>query len=127
MFTKENGGASMQVKMSNKGTNLIVSLIGEIDHHSAELIRNKVDSEIVKATTKNVLMDFSKVSFMDSSGIGVVVGRYKSIVQLKGNLYIINPSIQIRKIFEMSGINKMVPIYDTIDIAMQNIAQNIAG
>lgn len=111
----------MQVKLSNKGTTLIVNVIGELDHHCAEYIRQKVDHEMIKSTTKNIIFDFSKISFMDSSGIGVIIGRYKNIQQLNGKIAMIHVSDQIKKIFEMSGLLKIIPLYDNLDNAMNNI------
>ena len=67
----------MKVKISYKGTILIASLEGELDHHSAQYVRQKIDSELMKSSNRDMILDFSKVSFMDSSGIGVVIGRYK--------------------------------------------------
>lgn len=112
----------MQVKISSRGSNVIVSLIGELDHHSAQLARTKIDSEIIKVTTKVVIIDFSKVTFMDSSGIGVVVGRYKNLKELNGDLILINLSPQIRRIFEMSGILRQIKVFDSIDMAISSIA-----
>ncbi|MCR4437011.1 MAG: anti-sigma F factor antagonist [Clostridiales bacterium] len=109
----------MQIKLSNRGTTLIVSILGELDHHSGEDVRNKVDGEIIKSTTKNVIFDFGKVNFMDSSGIGVIMGRFKNIQKLNGKMAVINLSQQIRRIFEMSGLLKFIPVYDNIDSALR--------
>ena len=65
----------MQVKFSNKGKTLVVSVSGELDHHSAEFLREKIDGEIIKSTTRNIIFELSKLSFMDSSGIGVDTGQ----------------------------------------------------
>ncbi len=108
----------MQVKFSSKGTTLVIGIIGELDHHSAEYIRSKMDSEMMKSTTKNILFDFAKVGFMDSSGIGVIMGRYKNIQKLGGRAGIVNPNEQIRKIFEMSGIFRIMPLYENMDSAL---------
>lgn len=108
----------MHLKLQNKGTTLIVSIIGELDHHSTEYIKQRVDGEIIKSTTKNIVFDFSKVSFMDSSGIGVIMGRYKNVENLNGKTAIINVNAQIRRIFEMSGLLRLIPIYDNIDSAI---------
>lgn len=110
----------MQVKFSNKGTTLIIGIIGELDHHSAEYIRTKIDAEMVKSTTKHIIFDFSKVSFMDSSGIGVIIGRYKNIQKLNGRAAIVNPNLQIKKIFEMGGIFKLMPLYESMDEALND-------
>lgn len=111
----------MKVKISYKGSTLIAGIIGELDHHSAEYIRGKIDSELIKATTKNVILDFSKVSFMDSSGIGVIMGRYKNVSKLNGKLSVINVNDQMKRIFEMSGLLKVIPTYDNIDVAMNKM------
>jgi len=111
----------LKVKISYKGSTLIAGIIGELDHHSAEYIRGKIDSELIKATTKNVILDFSKVSFMDSSGIGVIMGRYKNVSKLNGKLSVINVNDQMMRIFEMSGLLKVIPTYDNIDVAMNKM------
>jgi stage II sporulation protein AA (anti-sigma F factor antagonist) len=108
----------LNVKISYKGSTLIASIVGDLDHHSAEYIREKIDSELIKATTKNLIIDFSKVTFMDSSGIGVIMGRYKNIQKLNGKLSVANVSDQVMRIFEMSGLLKIIPAYDNIDVAL---------
>ena len=111
----------LQVKLSNRGNTLIIGITGELDHHCAEYIRHKVDGEITKATTKNLIFDFSKLSFMDSSGIGVIMGRYKNIQKLNGKLATVNVNAQIRRILEMSGLLKIIPVYDNVDSAINNM------
>lgn len=111
----------MQVKLSNKGTTLIVGIVGELDHHSAEYIRQKVDGEIIKSSTKNVIFDLSNVSFMDSSGIGVIMGRFKNVQKLSGKTVLIGLNDHIKRIFDMAGLLKIIPEYDNVDIALKNM------
>ena len=111
----------MEVKFSKQGTTLIICIIGELDHHSAEYIRHKIDSEILKATIKNAIFDFSKLSFIDSSGLGVIMGRYKNVQQLNGKVAVVNINAQTKRIIEMSGILKLIPEYDSIDTAINNM------
>lgn|GEM_PF-18010 len=111
----------LHVKFSKRGQALIVSIVGELDHHSAEYIKSKVDSEIIKSSTKNMIFDFSKVSFMDSSGIGTIIGRYKKIKNLNGKTAIANISPQTKRIIEMSGLLKIIQIYESIDIAVSEM------
>jgi len=111
----------LKVKISYKGNTLIAGIIGELDHHSAEYVREKIDSELIKATTKNVIFDFSKVTFMDSSGIGVIMGRFKNVSKLSGKLSVTNVNPQLMRIFEMSGLLKVIPVYDNIDIAINKM------
>lgn len=107
----------MLIKLSNKGTTLIVSVVGELDHHSAEHVRQKIDGELIKASTRNVIFDLSRLSFMDSSGIGVIIGRYKNVKKLDGKMAIVSSNKQVNRIIEMSGISKMIPVYDNIESA----------
>lgn len=118
-YTKEEN--NLQIKFTNRGNTLILSVVGELDHHSAEYIRQKADAEIIKSTTKNLIFDFSKVNFMDSSGIGVIMGRYKYIQQLNGRACFVNVNPQIQRIFEMAGLFKIIPRYDSIDTAINNM------
>lgn len=108
----------MHIKFSNRGTTLIIKVIGELDHHTAEYVRQKIDSEMLKSTTKNIIFDFSELSFMDSSGIGVIIGRYKNIRKLNGKAAVVNTNDQITRILDMSGILKIIPVYKNLDDAV---------
>lgn len=98
---------------------MVINIIGELDHHSAEYIRQKIDNEMIKSRNKNIILDFTKLSFMDSSGIGVIMGRYKNIHRLNGKMLIVNKSLQIDKLLEMSGLKKIVPIYNDTEAAIK--------
>ena len=111
----------MDVKLLRKGTTLIVKIMEDMDHHSAQYLRQKIDFEIVKSTVKNIIFDFSNVNFMDSSGIGVVVGRYKNIQKLNGRAAIVNANPKIMQIFEMSGVLKIIPAYSDMDRAISSM------
>ncbi len=111
----------MDVTFSKRGTTLIAKIRGELDHHTAEYIRRKIDSEIMKSFTKNVIFDFSDISFMDSSGIGVIMGRYKNIRQLHGRVSLVNIKPQLRRIVDMSGILKYVSIHDNVNDAINTM------
>lgn len=111
----------LDVKLSKKGTTLIIRIMEDMDHHSAQYLRQKIDSELVKSTVKNIIFDFSCVNFMDSSGIGVIVGRYKNIQKLNGKAAILNANPKIMQIFEMSGILKIIPAYNDLDAAISSM------
>ncbi|MDP4092497.1 MAG: anti-sigma F factor antagonist [Bacillota bacterium] len=112
----------MQIKVAVKRTNLIVDIAGELDHHYVESVKRKVDSEMINSSVKNIIFDFSNVNFMDSSGIGVIMGRYKMIQKLNGTAVIVNPNSQIRRILEMSGILKIIPVYDNMENAIESLS-----
>lgn len=89
---------------------LVVKIIEEIDHHTTEKIRRKIDNEIIRYMPRKVILDFNKVSFMDSAGIGMIIGRYKMIKMLGGELEIENATRNVRKVLEMSGITKIISL-----------------
>lgn len=111
----------MDIKFSNRGSTLIAVFSGELDHHFAEYARNKIEGELLKATTRNVIFDFSGLSFMDSSGIGVIVGRYANIKKLGGRMAIICKNQKIFRILEISGILKLMPVFDDLNHALNSV------
>ena len=89
---------------------LLIKITEEIDHHSTEKIRRLADNEITRYMPRKVLFDFDKVSFMDSAGIGMIIGRYKTANMLGGTVAMTNVKPSVLKIFEMSGVSKIIPI-----------------
>jgi len=89
---------------------VIFALGGEIDHHKASSLRTELDDMIIQQRPKMLVFDFSNVSFMDSSGIGLVLGRYRLMNSLGGKTEIIGTTKNIRRLFEMSGVNKIIDI-----------------
>lgn len=94
------------------GDYLCVQMPKEIDHHNAEAISEKIDQFIVKRNVNHVLFDFSETEFMDSSGIGILVGRYKKVACFQGKIYLIHMNAQIKKILSVSGIAKYMEILE---------------
>lgn len=97
----------MDIEYVKEDKLLLLKITEEIDHHTTEKIRRKADDEITRYMPRKVIFDFSNVTFMDSAGIGMVLGRYKMIKMLGGNLELKNVNSSINKIFEMSGITKI--------------------
>ena len=81
----------------------------EIDEYVVQNMRRRIDNEIERYMPKEVIFDFNKVSFIDSAGIGLIIGRYKLASMLGGKVEVTNLTVQVRKIFEMSGILKIIP------------------
>ena len=89
---------------------LTVFLCGEIDHHGARSIRAEIDNQILKSMPKLVVMDFSKVTFMDSSGIGLVLARSRFCTDCGATLYVGNVDRQMSKILALAGIRTIQTI-----------------
>lgn len=91
---------------------LTIFLPKEVDHHNAELIRKNADSVIEKNHIKYVIFDFENTEFMDSSGIGAIMGRYRLIHLIGGEVWAVHTNERIRKILMMSGMTKIMQIYE---------------
>jgi len=108
----------MKLTFSNNKNHLIMSVSGEIDHRYATQIRNEADRRIVTYSDSHFIIDLTDVSFMDSSAIGVIIGRYKLVMSLGGTMSIVSCNDTLGRILEMSGIRKIIPIYQTLEEAL---------
>ena len=102
----------MIVDFRKEDKSLIFVLTEDVDQHTSEKIRRKMDNEIKRYIPRKVIFDFSNISFMDSAGIGMVLGRYKLAQMLDGELEIINVNKSMKKIFDMSGVSRIINIIE---------------
>ena len=100
----------MKITYIKKDKRLIFEIEEDIDECCVQKIRRRIDNEIQRYMPKEVIFDFSNVSFMDSAGIGLIIGRYKLLNMIGGELKIANVNTQIQKIFEMSGLLRLIPV-----------------
>ena len=101
----------MEINYLNKDDSVYAELSGELDEYSAEYVRISLD-DLLAGSLKNktkLILDFSKVSFMDSTGIGVLLGRYNKFSKNDIMIYIKNPTSYVNRIFEMTGIYQIIP------------------
>ena len=103
------------------GNTLIVKLKGELDHHVAEKIRADLDDSIVKNRCRNLIFNLSDMRFMDSSGIGVIIGRYKKISQFGGKVAVVQVSEKVDKIFNLAGLYRIINKYKTQNDALNSL------
>ncbi len=89
---------------------LIIKITDEIDECSVQRIRRKADYEIERYMPKRVVFDFDSVTFMDSAGIGLLIGRYKLANMMGGKVELTNLTQSVKKIFEMCGVLKLIPV-----------------
>ena len=102
----------MESKFYKEDKLLVFKITEDIDDHSVQKIRRRADYEIERYMPKRIVFDFDSVTFMDSAGIGLLIGRYKFANMLGARLEISNLTQSVRRIFEMSGILKLIPIVD---------------
>ena len=99
----------MNIKTRINDCVLYISFCGELDEYSANYTRGLLDDAIATNQYNDVVFDLSRLDFMDSTGIGVLLGRYKILKSKKKNMFIYNPSPTIEKIINMSGIYEIMP------------------
>ena len=102
----------MESKFYDKDKLLILKITDEIDDHNVQNIRRKADYEIERYMPKKIIFDFDSVTFMDSAGIGLIIGRYKFANMIGAKLELSNLTQSVRRIFDMSGILKLITTVD---------------
>jgi stage II sporulation protein AA (anti-sigma F factor antagonist) len=114
----DNVKLQSETKISVSGRVLTAAPSGELDYHQAERIRTQIDSAFEKSSCRHILINMSNVSFMDSSGIGMIIGRYKKAETRGGRLVVSNMSDVTSRLFEISGLSKIVTRVDSAKTAM---------
>lgn len=99
----------MMVKSRVYNNTLYILLSGELDEHTSLYTRTTLDKMLSASKYTKVIFDLSQLSFMDSTGIGVLIGRYKKMKNNSVPIYITNPSSHIEKIFQISGLYEIMP------------------
>lgn len=107
--TKKNSSFDSDIS----GKDIRVKIRGEIDHHSAKYIRDGIDELIFAHRPEKLYLNFRDVDFMDSSGLGLIMGRYKLMSIYGGKTYIEDPSHRVLKIIELAKMNRIVEIVTT--------------
>jgi len=100
----------MESEFHEENKMLILKIVDEIDECSAQKIRREADYEIKRYMPRKVVFDFDSVTFMDSAGIGLILGRYKFVNILGGKLEVANLTQSVKRIFEMSGLLRLIPV-----------------
>ena len=98
------------VTASLNGSELTVIIDGEIDHYSARPLRRKIDESLYLYRPRTVALDLSRVAFMDSSGLGLILGRFTLARELGGVLRIVDPNESVSKILELAGTGRLIKI-----------------
>lgn len=99
----------MEIKTRVYKNSLYLMLNGELDEHSSTYTRETLDNILDREIYNQVVVDLNELDFMDSTGIGVMIGRYKKLKSKDIPLYLVNPNKHIDKIFEMTGLYKIMP------------------
>lgn len=98
------------VTYEEKGETLVVHIGGEIDHHGAVSVRTGIDDVIAAQRPPRVYLELSGVSFMDSSGLGLIMGRFALVKRYGGSFAVLDPSIAVQKMMKLAGMERMISI-----------------
>ena len=115
----------MEITWKTSDHILLVKIQGDIDHHTCEKLRQQVDQAFEETNSRSILFSFAQVSFMDSSGIGVLIGRYKLVQRLGGKIAVSCPSQRVKEIFQLSALDKLFPFYETEEAALADLKGGI--
>jgi stage II sporulation protein AA (anti-sigma F factor antagonist) len=118
---KGEDSVSLRINMEVKDNVLCIRLEGELDHHTAEILRNNVQTTLEKKDIKHIVLNLEALSFMDSSGLGVILGRYKHIKSLGGEMIVCAISPEVKRLFEMSGLFKIIRLEEDESKALHTL------
>ena len=101
----------MQLEVTREGGHLTAALIGELDHHAAADLRQRIDSAVLSCRPRRLIIDLTRLTFMDSSGIGLIMGRYRLMVSLGGEVRLSGTSPRMERMIRLAGLDKL-PIWE---------------
>ena len=102
------------IKILTTGGVTLAELSGDLDHHTARLMRTDIDRELAEKRPRRLVIDFSSVTFMDSSGIGLIMGRYRIMNEQDGEVIVARPPAYIKKVLRLAGVDRLAPITDDL-------------
>ncbi len=100
----------LTAKYEMNGDTLKITLSGEIDHHTARAVRIEIDNQIYLHRAATVMIDLKDVGFMDSSGLGLILGRYTHVKEAGGRLMLLDPCPSAERVLKLAGTEKIIPI-----------------
>ena len=103
-------GCSFEYHYDSESASLKITLRGEIDHHSAVAVRSSIDEKLYEYRPRHAVMDLSRIDFMDSSGLGLIMGRYALMQKLGGDFLISEPNERVMRIFELAGMGRIIKV-----------------
>lgn len=110
-----------RVEMEHHRGVLIVRLYGELDHHAADYVRMEMDEAIMRGQVEHMVLSLKELQFMDSSGLGVILGRYKLIRAKGGKMAVCDATAPVKRLLEMSGLFKIMSLYDDESAALSDL------
>ncbi len=108
----------MEIQTQVHQHSLVVRVRGELDHHSAARVRQAVDSLLARGVARNLVLNLQGLSFMDSSGVGVILGRYRLVREKGGRMALCRVPEAVRRVLHISGVPKVIPVEESEEQAL---------
>ncbi len=116
----------MELHFDKKKDTLLVLVKGELDLHTSDDLRNSIEDHLKEnVSLKNIILDLQGIGFIDSSGLGAILGCYKKLMLRDGKLSAVSVSPQIKRIFELSGMLKLISVHETVTDAERFLSRTV--
>lgn len=112
---------SLMVELKEIDDVLLVRLEGELDHHESEQLREKIEEQFLSSHLKHIVLNLELLSFMDSSGLGVILGRYNQVKNREGEMIVCAISPAVKRLFELSGLFKIIRLETSEQFALKTL------
>lgn len=116
---------SITVSLYVEGQVLYVNLNGELDHHTADQLRSRLNSVMSESRIQHIVFNLKHLDFMDSSGIGIILGRYNQLKAVNGSVMVIGMKPLVAKVFELSGLSQIIKVIND-DSHLESVIRGIA-
>ena len=103
---------SISVSLYAEESILYVNLSGELDHHTADQLRSRLNNVMSTTEIRHIVFNLRHLDFMDSSGIGIILGRYNQLKAINGRVMVIGMKPLVRKVFQLSGLSQIIKIIE---------------
>lgn len=107
------------------GRTLVAHIDGELDQHSAAGVRRELDKCLKRCGVINLILDFTDLEFMDSSGIGVIIGRYKIVKSIGGDVVVVSTTATIDRMLTAAGLKKIMSVCKTVPAALKKVKEDV--
>jgi len=118
-------GRLLNLEIKNMGDTLMVKITGDFDLELADHCRREIDRNYEKEAVKNILFDLTGIDFIDSSGLGVILGRYRKVKENEGRVVIASGDSRIIKLLNLSGITRLIPVYPNTAQALKHLSGKV--
>ena len=111
----------MNYTIKKENNYLVVAVMGDVDMSLTDSLRKDVDQALAEHNVNRLVFDLAEVDFIDSSGLGVILGRYKRVTAKGGKVYLAGAKPQVKKVLELSGLPRLMELYPSVDLLLDKI------